>query len=98
MGLAPLAVLPKYHGHGIGSELCRRGIQKITTLGYPFVVVLGHPGFYTRFGFKPAKQRGIACEYQDVPDDSFMIKVSDAEMMQDVTGTVYYRPEFGEIT
>ena len=98
MGLAPLAVLPEYHGQGIGSELCRRGIQKIEALGYPFVIVLGHPGFYSRVGFEPAKQRGITCEYQDAPKEAFMIRVFDAEFMQNVIGTAYYRPEFGGIT
>jgi putative acetyltransferase len=98
MGLAPLSVLPSYQGQGIGSELCRRGIRKIGALKYPFVVVLGNPGYYTRFGFSPAKQHNIACEYLDVPDNAFMIKVFDEEIMQDVIGTAYYRPEFGEIT
>lgn len=97
MGLAPLAVSPKFQGYGIGSALCRRGLKEMAVAGHPFVVVLGHPGFYTRFGFTPAKQYDIVCEYQDVPDEAFMIKVFDVEIMQDVMGTACYRPEFNKI-
>jgi len=98
MGLAPLAVLPNFQGYGIGSALCQRGLEEMSAAGYPFVVVLGHPGFYIRFGFTPANRHGIACEYLDVPDDAFMIKIFNVEMMQDVIGTACYRPEFNEIT
>lgn len=98
LGLAPLAVLPEYQGKGIGSALCRRGIKKIDALGYPFVVVLGHPGFYPRFGFLPAKKHDISCGYQGVPEEAFMIQVFNEEMMKSAAGTVYYRPEFDVVT
>jgi len=98
MGLAPLAILPKFQGYGIGSALCRRGLKEMAEAGYPFVIVLGHPGFYTRFGFTHAKQHGIACEYQDVPDDAFMIQLNDVGFMKDIVGKAFYRPEFSEIT
>ncbi|MEA3326275.1 MAG: N-acetyltransferase [Chloroflexota bacterium] len=98
MGLAPLAILPEFHGCGIGSELCRVGIEKISMLGYPFVVVLGHSGYYSRFGFVPAKKYSITCSFQEIPDDAFMIHVFDAETMKNVTGTANYRHEFNEVT
>jgi len=108
MGLAPLAVMPEFHGRGIGTALCREGIERISMLGYrierismlgyPFVVVLGHSGYYPKFGFKPAKQYNITCSFEDVPEEAFMIQVFDAEIMKTVTGTAYYRQEFNEIT
>ena len=55
IGLAPLAVLPEYQRRRIGSALCRSGLEKVNLLGYPFIVVLGNPEYYARFGFKPAK-------------------------------------------
>lgn len=46
--LAPVAVLPEDQGQGIGSRLIRTGLAR---LGAMPVIVLGHPGYYPRFGF-----------------------------------------------
>jgi putative acetyltransferase len=54
MGLAPLAVLPGRQRQGIGSQLVRRGLDSLRERGCPFVVVVGHPEYYPRFGFEPA--------------------------------------------
>ena len=59
----------------------------------PFVVVLGHPGYYPRFGFRPASRHGITCEWP-VPDDVFMLLVLDRSIMKGVSGPAKYRPEF----
>src|SRR5262249_51272189 len=71
MGLAPMAVLPGRQRQGIGSALVSRGLDSCRQLGCVAVVVLGHPGFYPRFGFLPASRFAIGCEY-DVPDEVFM--------------------------
>jgi putative acetyltransferase len=93
-GLAPLAVLPKYQGKGIGSALVRAGLDEMRMAGEPFVVVVGHPGFYPRFGFERASKYGIQCEYGEVPDEAFMIIVFDERRMQGVKGVAKERPEF----
>lgn len=41
-------------------------------LGAGAAVVLGHPGYYPRFGFSPASRFGVGSEY-DVPDEAFML-------------------------
>jgi len=92
-GLGPMAVLPDYQRRGIGSRLVEAGIQRLEEQGCPFVVVVGHPAFYPRFGFEPASRRGIACEWS-VPDDVFMVRVLDAGRMGGSSGVVRYRPEF----
>ncbi|MCC7023542.1 MAG: N-acetyltransferase [Thermomicrobiales bacterium] len=58
--LAPLAVLPAWQRRGIGSALAREGLARCKELGVPAVVVLGDPGYYTRFGFRPELARGLA--------------------------------------
>jgi putative acetyltransferase len=94
VGLAPLAVLPEFQGRGIGSKLVEAGLAEIRKAGPPFVIVLGHPDYYPRFGFVRASTYGIASEYDDVPDEAFMILVLDERALAGVSGVAKYRPEF----
>src|SRR5687768_75503 len=57
LGLAPMGVLPEYQNQGIGSQLVRAGFQECQRIGCDVVVVVGHPEYYPRFGFVPAKQK-----------------------------------------
>lgn len=50
-GLAPLAVLPDYQRHGIGSRLVIAGLGSLRAIGAKGCVVLGAPEYYGRFGF-----------------------------------------------
>lgn len=52
-GLGPVSVLPEFQGHGIGSELVRASLKRLQARGAAGCVVLGRPGFYSRFGFNP---------------------------------------------
>ena len=96
MGLGPLAVHPEHQSKGIGSALCQVGMQCIQAELYPFVIVLGHPTYYPRFGFVTASTHGIRCAFKGVPDEAFMIRILDTAIMVGVTGTAYYRQEFDE--
>ena len=95
MGLAPMAVLPDYQRQGIGSELVEVGLGILRERACPFVIVLGHPEYYPRFGFEPASRAGVTCQWPGVPAEAFMLLVLDATGMQDVTGVAHYRAEFG---
>ncbi len=57
--LAPVAVTAERQRDGIGSALIREGIARAEARGEPLIVVLGHPGYYPRFGFEPARAHGI---------------------------------------
>ena len=96
--LGPVAVLPKFQRNGIGAALIRAGIDEIEQRGDPFVIVLGHPQYYPRFGFEPAGSRhGVRCKW-DVPDDVFMIRIFKPSMMQDVRGGLaVYSREFDDV-
>lgn len=94
MGLAPMAILPEYQRQGIGSRLVEAGLAALRDCSCPFVIVLGHPEYYPRFGFEPASRHGITCQWEGVPDDAFMILVLDAAAMSGVSGVARYRAEF----
>jgi len=94
MGLAPMAVTPDRQRQGIGSELVQAGLEILRKQGCPFVIVLGHPEFYPRFGFVPASRYGLRCQWEGVPDAAFMVLVLDASSMAGVSGVARYREEF----
>jgi putative acetyltransferase len=49
---------------------------------------------YPRFGFVPGSRYGVRSEYENVPDEAFMILVLDQEALEGVSGIATYRPEF----
>ncbi len=95
MGLGPVAVLPEFQRKGVGTALIQTGITKLRILGCPFVVVLGHPGYYPRFGFERASLYGIRSQW-DVPDNVFMVLILDEPSMDGIWGVAHYREEFDE--
>jgi putative acetyltransferase len=96
MGLAPMAVAPLRQREGIGSKLVEHGLTQLKARGCPFVIVVGHPDFYPRFGFEIASRLGLTCQWEDVPGEAFMAVVYDQEVMEGVSGVVKYRREFDE--
>jgi putative acetyltransferase len=96
IGLAPLAVLPYDQRQGIGSRLIREGLEACARAGYGFVVVLGSPEYYPRFGFTRADRRGLGNEYG--ADEEFMVLELRGGRLPANGGLVRYGPEFAEFT
>ena len=96
VGLAPMAVLPELQRRGIGSALIERGLDTCRAAGHDRMVVLGHPGYYPRFGFVPASRFGVGCEY-DVPDEVFMALELRPGAFEGRPGTARYAPEFADV-
>ena len=63
LGLAPVSVTPAHQGSGIGSTLIRAGLERAREEGWRGVFVLGHAGYYPRFGFSPEIARGFASPF-----------------------------------
>jgi putative acetyltransferase len=98
MGLAPMAVLPEQQRQGIGSMLVEAGIEEMRELECPFIIVIGHPEYYPRFGFVPAFRHGVSCQWEGVPEEAFMVLILDEVAMAGVSGTARYREEFNQAT
>jgi putative acetyltransferase len=95
VGMGPVAVLPEWQGQGIGTMLVETSLEILRMAHFSAVVVLGHPGFYSRFGFLPAKQWGLTLD-MDVPEEAFMALELRAGSLAGTAGEVHYRPEFGQ--
>jgi putative acetyltransferase len=96
MGLAPMAVAPEHQRKGIGSALVRAGLEQCRQLGFAAVVVLGHPDYYTRFGFSPASRFGIDSEYE-VPEAAFMAMELQPDTLRGKAGRVKYHAAFNNL-
>ena len=93
ISLAPMAVLPDHQNQGIGSALVRWGLETCRTLGHRIVIVLGHTGFYPRFGFSAALAKALGCPYGDVGEAWMAIELEQGAL-SGVRGKVRYPPAF----
>jgi len=96
LGLGPMAVAPERQRTGIGTALVRDALARALTAGWTAAVVLGHPAYYPRFGFRPASTFGIGCRY-DVPDGAFMAIELAHGSLAGTSGTVEYHPAFDAV-
>lgn len=88
--LAPLAVVPGEQKKGIGGALIEHGLRILSESGVDLVFVLGHPGYYPRFGFEPAGRLGFDRPYllQEKTPDAWMVKALSPGIIGSYSGTV----------
>ena len=96
VGLAPMAVVPGLQRAGIGSALVRAGLERCHALGHDVVVVLGHAKYYPRFGFRPAEELGLRCEYP-VPPGIFQAQELRPGALAGVEALVVYHSAFAAL-
>jgi putative hydrolase of the HAD superfamily len=94
-GLGPVAVLPEYQDKGIGSRLIRAGLERMRQLGTSYVVLLGDPAYYSRFGFQAGRRFGLTSEYGN--EEAFQVLELAPGGLRGVRGLVRYLPEFSEV-
>lgn len=93
--LAPLAVSDDFQGEGIGGVLIREGLEQLADSGVDLVFVLGHPGYYPKFGFQAAGVLGFESPYP-IPSehaDAWMVQ----ELKTGVIGSIEGRVQCSEI-
>jgi putative acetyltransferase len=91
LALAPLAVVPDRQRRGVGSMLVRDGLRACAERGHRIVIVLGHPGFYPRFGFSASLAERLSAPYSGA---AFMALELAPGALDGVAGAVKYPPPF----
>jgi len=92
LGLAPLAVIPEFQRRGIGGRLVLRGVEAAQHAGYDFLVVLGDPHYYGRFGFAAAAAWGLIDDFGG--GEAFQVLALRDGGVPRGAGLVRYAPEF----
>lgn len=99
--LAPLAVIPEYQKRGIGGALISEGLTYLKRDGVSLVFVLGHPGYYPRYGFTPAGRFGFTAPYPIPEKDAgaWMVQELQVGVLGNIKGSVVCaealdRPEY----
>ena len=96
VALGPMAVRPDQQRRGAGTRLAEAGLMACRAAGHEVCFVLGHPGYYPRFGFEPAPPKGLTCKWP-VPDDVFMVLELVPGALAGRTGRVEYHPAFDAV-
>jgi predicted N-acetyltransferase YhbS len=88
--LCPLAVHPAKQNQGIGRRLIEEGLSHLRADGTALVFVLGHPGYYPRFGFTPAGARGFEAPYPVLPTnaEAWMVLALEPTTLAEASGRV----------
>ncbi len=95
LALGPVAVTPEHQGQGIGAALVREGLDRCTRVGHRVVVLLGHPGYYPRFGFSADLARNLSSPYSG---DAFMALELVPGALRGVSGEFEFAPPFGALS
>lgn len=95
LALAPVSVATGYQKKGIGVKLIVAALEKAKELGYGSVVVLGHPEYYPKFGFKKASEWNIKAPFE-VSEEVFMVMELTENALESVEGVVQYSSAFAE--
>lgn len=90
-GLGPISVAPTCQRQGIGSLLMCEAMRRLEHQGAAGCVLLGNPGFYSRFGFAPMP--GLVLP--GVPPEYFLARAFRESM---ASGVVTYHPAFDAVS
>jgi len=92
LALGPVCVVPDRQGRGIGSALIREGLDRCARAGHRIVVLLGHPGYYPRFGFSSERAEKLSSAYSG---EAFMALELVPGALSGVVGEFEFAPPFG---
>lgn len=93
LGLAPVSVLPAFQCQGIGSSLIKEAHRIAKEMGHVRVVLIGHPAYYPRFGYRVAGKYDISFPFE-APAECCMVAELVQGALEGVSGLVEHPKEF----
>ncbi len=93
LAMAPVSVLPKFQGQGIGGKLILKAHNTAKKLGYESIILLGHKEYYSKFGYQQLDGFQISLPF-DVPKENCMALELVKNALFKVNGVVEYPKAF----
>ncbi|HEX6127820.1 MAG TPA: N-acetyltransferase [Candidatus Limnocylindria bacterium] len=90
--IGPVGVRPEEQGRGVGAALMRAAIAAAGDRDESLICLVGHAGYYPRFGFEPARGIGIQPPHP-WPDENWLALRLPA-WTPDLRGTARFPPAF----
>ncbi len=78
LALGPIGVLPDRQRTGVGGALMHAALGAADALDEQLVVLLGHTGYYPRFGFVPTADLGVEPDVAEWAGPHFQARALDA--------------------
>jgi predicted N-acetyltransferase YhbS len=76
----PVSVLPDYQKSGVGARLIFHTLKLAREMGCRAVIILGHPEYYPRFGFRRAREFGLATEHGETFDPFMALELNPGSL------------------
>lgn len=92
--VAPVAVHPDHQKRGVGKRLLAEALQRCKAQGEVLVLLIGHPSYYPKFGFVPARPYGLELKQFQVSDEVFMVWEATEGSLGRVKGELRYPAAF----
>ena len=96
LAVGPVAVVPAVQFRGVGASLMYAAMSLAMARAVPALVLLGHAGYYPRFGFESARDVGLQPPADAWPDAAWMARRLPA-WDESMRGTVRYPEAFGPL-
>jgi len=94
LALAPVSAKPIFQNKGIGGQLIEASHEIAKALGHHSIILVGHEGYYPRFGYKLLNNYKIQLPFE-APDKNCMVIELVKNGLQYISGVVKYDPAFG---
>lgn len=93
LSLGLVSITPSKQRQGIGTDLINNVLSIARDEGEKAVIVLGHPTYYAKLGFKRASNWGIKLPFE-APDEAFFALELMPHSLRGISGVVEYPPAF----
>ena len=92
--LSPLAVRPEHQRTGLGTELVRDTMDRLSDRDEPLVFLEGDPGYYSRLGFVAGEGLGFTSPSVRIPTPAFQVGSLPGYDPEQMTGALVYPDVF----
>jgi predicted N-acetyltransferase YhbS len=91
-----MSVRPESQNQGIRSKLITEGLKACRQSGHDSVIVLGHPEYYPKFGFKQPGTWSVKDPFGALAEAFMALELKEGAL-EDADGVVHYPEEFNNV-